>query len=236
MGSLNEFLNTIKTIKQSSGEKYLDKTYFICISKDLKRASVNNTGLCSADVSFIIVVSEYNWQNLCYTNTSVKTIGIFDRSYNYIDSIKFGRFELTQLLFKCTLGSYYNAYVPSPRLQDSETGKTIPFYDWNIGYFTDFQPVLNEIWEKQKNYDFIKENNITYAAEYDKIDTQAYDWKYIVTDPLFNRKHTFYSKNKLNEPDVLLAFKFFNCYNFDLFYKDKIKDFCFNENQLKKTL
>lgn len=236
MGNLNNFLNTIKTIKQNSCEKYLDKTYFICISKDLKQAKVNNVGLCSANVSYIIAASEYNWQNLWYTNTSIKTIGIFDKDYNYIDTIKLGRFELTNLSFRCASGSYYNAYTPSPEIQDSDTGKSIPFYDWNVGSITDFQSVLNEIWEKEKNYDFIKKNEITYANEYNAINTQDYNWKYIITDPVFNRKHTFYSKNKLNEPAALLAFKFFNCANFDILYKDKVKDFSFSENELIKTL
>lgn len=112
------FYNTIQSIKHNMKEDFLPANYFIMIDKGKKTCNTyqslpNDFG----DTEWIIVVAPYNWENLGYTNTSLKMIGMFNRYFVRTTEIPFGDWYLTGIEFVTHFGQYYNAWQPYPVLK-----------------------------------------------------------------------------------------------------------------------
>ena len=88
----------------------------------------------------------YKWQNFTYMNTRSVTLGFFNDKLDPVNSIRFDKYELTEINFN---GDTFNPYqqnstcyhVKDTRAEQSLSIEHIPL--------ANFQQVLNTIWEAE---------------------------------------------------------------------------------------
>lgn len=149
---------TIQSIKQRMEENFLPTNYFILIEKGNKSSQTyqflpNDLG----NTEWIIVVAPYNWENLGYTNTSLKMIGMYNRYFVPTEVIPFKNWFLTHIEFTQHSGQYYNAWQPYPILEHrTKKGLTSKKFDWRkkSGEFNinSMEFLLDAIWTFESEY------------------------------------------------------------------------------------
>ena len=81
----------------------------------------------------------YKWQNFTYMNTRSVTLGFFNDKLDPVNSIRFDKYELTEINFN---GDTFNPYQQNDtRAEQSLSIEHIPL--------ANFQQVLNTIWEAE---------------------------------------------------------------------------------------
>lgn len=150
-----DFIHHIWTLKEESDEEYTIETYYIFIDKNLKHSKMNKNGsIPISDFGYLIVVAPYKWSNFGYTNTSLKMIGIYNRSFEPVESIPFDKWKLTSLDFILHSGQFYNAWCPLPfMVKQNNSNETTNDYLWEDKEFQldRFDEVLESIWFLEKN-------------------------------------------------------------------------------------
>ncbi|MDE5688394.1 MAG: hypothetical protein K2I18_07205 [Paramuribaculum sp.] len=105
-----DFMRLVGEIRNNCGLECTDPNYYIFIHKELKRATVSNTGyICMSDVAYILVVCAYNWKNMGYVNTSLTQLLMVDKDFNPVDEIPFGVWNFKGLQFTTFPYQWYSA-------------------------------------------------------------------------------------------------------------------------------
>lgn len=137
-----EFLKLVGEVRNNCGLECTGPNYYIFIHKDLKRATVNQTGYISmADIAYVLVVCAYNWKNWGYVNTSLTQLLMADNAYNSVENIPFSAWNFKGLRFTKHPGQWYSAWRPLPMLELSDNpsinnyeehpyGEPDPFPEW----------------------------------------------------------------------------------------------------------
>lgn len=120
-----EFLRLVGEVRNNCGLECIGPNYYIFIHKDLKRATVNQTGYIGMrDIAYVLVVCAYNWKNMGYVNTSLIQLLMVDSVFDPVESIPFGLWNFKGLQFSTHPGQFYNKWRPLPMLELS-TDRTI---------------------------------------------------------------------------------------------------------------
>ncbi|MDL2247133.1 hypothetical protein LJC05_00175 [Bacteroides sp. OttesenSCG-928-J23] len=151
MATLEYLLKTIKTIKDNSNFDYSRDTYFVFIDKEMKSATINNTGLIqnpSSSVSYIIAFSYYSYPVQGYTTLAqgLKMLGMFDYNYCIVNSIPFKKWKLTDFT-GVYIGLSVRSITPKLELISGESTHT----DLASHPLTEFNKILKDIWAFEEN-------------------------------------------------------------------------------------
>ena len=143
-----EFFQTVRELKMTISDSFLPLCYCIYISKDLKKCVVrsNLTTWDMTDVSYFILVGMYKWQNFTYMNTRSVTLGFFNDKLDPVNSIRFDKYELTEINFSGDTFNPYQQNSPCYHVKDTSAGQSLSIEHIPLA---NFQQVLNIIWEAE---------------------------------------------------------------------------------------
>ena len=151
-----EFFQTVRELKMTISDSFLPLYISIlelCLRNlppetVIKKCVVrpNLTTWDMTDVSYFILVGMYKWQNFTYMNTRSVTLGFFNDKLDPVNSIRFDKYELTEINFSGDTFNPYQQNSPCYHVKDTSTGQSLSIEQIPLA---NFQQVLNTIWEAE---------------------------------------------------------------------------------------
>ena len=92
------------------------------------------------------LVGMYKWQNFTYMNTRSVTLGFFNDKLDPVNSIRFDKYELTEINFSGDTFNPYQQNSPCYHVKDTRAEQSLSIEHIPLA---NFQQVLNTIWEAE---------------------------------------------------------------------------------------